>query len=1311
MSVLRGSKFKKTAIILFLAILAGAVLFLLRGPYISNLLKMAILSDLQAATGREVIARKIYINILPLFVEARGIKAFDENGIRVFAAESVKGYVRVSSILKRQIEVQRVVLKKPELWADRAQLGEILENIRKYRAKKKKKFIGVKVKAVTVKTGELSFYDEKHNAIVTARGVDAEMVLREEPEVSFTLLELAMAVRDWPVVKGRITGAATLKEDTVDFQRLAITSHGSNMEGTGVYLKAGRGSFSVSLNLLVDSIKKIFGLKRTGQGSIHASGSVKVFKEIKDTALDLKVKGDFYLETLMELLRAKTEQTLDGLVSFDGRLKGKIADLTGSADARLKDGALFGIKVDDLGCSVAYKDGVLSFKDGRGKLYGGSAQAEASIMIPGVKPYSLSVSFSGMDSPSALELIKLSKLNIPYGKVKGQLQSSGNKFAPEGWVVYRAVKASDSPLGRVKEIKGDFKMRGEILTLSGFEARTDVSRTYFDGSLNLSLSSLNLDGRLMTVDVNDLLSPYFKRVRGSGESNWRLTGTFDDPFIEGGVRLSNISLDDYIVGDVAGEISYRKEILRIKTARAVKGQTAHEVEGTVEFPDALEILDLGNPRYNLTASLRRADLNGLLKVFGLDTPVEGSVDSRLNITGDGVYSGSASAYDVRAYGVSAVSAAFEFSYDYRDFVVKNAAVVKGDSSLGLDGSVSIDGDFYFKASSERLLLGDVIPESMPVNYMISLDAEGKGTFKNPDVRVAARLSDGEFKGKDIGDGILKVALKDRDVVFEAKVFDERAAVKGRAYLDGELPWSAELDIGQGRYDFLIGAFLKEVPEDLMFDIQGSAYLSGNKNHLRASANLDRMHVTLFGQGFSNYEGIEISIDDKKLYLSKVMMKSGDASLTLGGALEFNAFYDIIIEGSSSLSPLKGFLRKIDVLKGEADFVFALQGKWDNPTINGGINVSNTSFGIRGIPQSFTSINGYLYVDDNRVVVQRLGAKFGGGDVEVAGIVQIEGFDIQRVYLDTLINDVTVVSKDYIVNFGGNVLFRGTPDLRYLTGEMRINRAKYRKRLEWKSWLLKAKQPEVLKSELGWADRIGLNVRVYGAEDIIVDNNIARAPLEIDMTLRGTIGSPQLFGRIESREGKVYFRNTEFRILNATVDYADFQGSGPFIEILAATSVKGYHIWLSLEGKMQQFNLGLVSDPPLDEVEILALLAVGEFGERLKGIESGIGAAAATSFLTGKLQDVMEERLRDITGLSRVQIIPYVSKSTGTITSRVTVSKTLMGDKLFITYSTAVGTAEDEIKVEYLLVKNISLVGIRDERGSIGGDIKFRFQFK
>src|SRR5208283_4227506 len=178
---------------------------------------------------------------------------------------------------------------------------------------------------------------------------------------------------------------------------------------------------------------------------------------------------------------------------------------------------------------------------------------------------------------------------------------------------------------------------------------------------------------------------------------------------------------------------------------------------------------------------------------------------------------------------------------------------------------------------------------------------------------------------------------------------------------------------------------------------------------------------------------------------------------------------------------------------------------------------------------------------------------------------------------------------------------------------------------------------------------------------------AKASVKIDILLRGTVGQPAVLGTLEARDGRVYFRNNEFKILQTTVDFSNPDKIMPYFTIVAQTKVKNYNITLSLNGYVNQFTLSLSSDPFLAETDIFSLLTVGQIGKNLRGLEGGIGAGEATSFLTGKMQDVFEERFRTITGLDRLSIEPSVnlksdvittntvSKSTGTVSPRVTVS--------------------------------------------------------
>jgi translocation and assembly module TamB len=1302
---------KNTVVISVILIITALAFLLLRGPYTSNVLKMAVLSRFQEATGLQAIVKKIHINLLPPFIEAGDVKVFDVEGTRIYEAERIKAYIGIQSILRRQVDVKRIVMVRPRLWAERAQAEEILNTVKKH-SEKRESLVRFSVNAVVVKDGEMSFHDEENEAIVTASGTEAEILLRDKPRIVFNMKEIAATVGGWPDMKGSIGGTADISENAVEFRDMNIRFLGSDVRWSGNYSMGNKGDFVLGADLLINSIKDIMNLKNPGEGNIRVDGTLKLLGDFKNPFIDFKLKGSVFLETLMEFITGRPKAKVGGLANFDGKLTGHISDLEGAGSVWMKKGRFYGVDIDDAKCKVGYKDGLLSFKQGETGIYGGEGKVEVAIAIPQVRPYMVKVSFKDADITKTLGLIGLSKLKLSPGKVSGELYSSGMSFNPEGWAIYNAGKRTENAIGRIQKITGNYKKTGSWIALSSFDVSTGTSHMKFDGGLDLLDRTLDFYGSVNTDDVNDLILPYYKRIKGRGKFRGTVKGTIEDPLIEGNLRMSNAYLDEYVIGDVEGDVSYRKNLFVIKRARGESGQSIVEANGSIEFPTARKLLDLIDAHYNVDIALDGADLKGILKVFRVGVPIGGNFDSTLTIRGEGLYpsyAGPVSVSDAVVYGRQVSNAEFDFRYDSHGVAIRNAVLARGDSELLLDGQIMNDERFDFKASSGGLLISDLVVMDMPVNYRTAIKVEGSGTLKNPNIKSRLTLIEGEFKTSPIGGGIVEASLEGRKLSVHAKVIDDTVEIKGGVLLEGDMPWSAEMKLKRGRYDFLIGHYLKSRPDDLLFSVGGRAELKGTRKSLNALAILSSVNLNMFGRGFVNDSEIEVSLENKKLIFSKFSMKSGDASFKMKGSVELEKYYDIDIEGSSSLALLGVFFEGFESMRGTSDFILGIQGDWEDPTITGGLSLSDGTIAFQNIPQQISSINGYVYIDDNRAVIQELGAEIGGGYIELTGFVYLDGLRPEKIYLDTLINDVSVtLARGFSMNVGGNLLFRGAEKGQDITGELRVNRAKYLRRLEWKSWLLETGRKAAARAKADWEDNLKLNIKVVGTENIILDNNIASAPLSVDMIVRGTIDSPLLFGRIEASEGKVYFRNSEFRIMRMTADYADTKYSDPYMDMMAETSIKGYHIWLNLTGNIDQFDLRLSSDPSLDEVEILSLLTLGEFGENIAGLEGGIGAAEATYFMTGKLQDVFEERFTEITGFDRFQVDPYVSRSTGTVTPRVMVSKKLMGEKLFVTYATT--GSEQELKMEYILGKNISLLGGQDERGSIGGDIKFRFQF-
>jgi autotransporter translocation and assembly factor TamB len=1327
-------KVRRILYLLIFTVIISLIMFISRGPYISNGLKRIILPELEDAFGHKVVVQNIYINLFPLFIEAKDMQVVDDNGSKIVFAKRVKGYIDLSGFLRRNISIQRLVIKEPDISTNGEQLNKMINSFKTYLEKERRTVFKVKVKVIEVVHGIVSLRENDLKNAVDVNGLSGEIVLKKDPRLKMSIKKFGIRKEGMPELKGNIDALFVFKKDAVEIKSLEVGVRDPGFEGKRFY-PGGKGTLKTKIEPAVDSLKRIFNLGQKGEGNISAKGEIRLggiqhsafsAQQLKDVFVDLKLNGDFYIQTLMKILEVK--EKIEGLVDFQGKIKGPVSNITGEAKARLRNGNLFDVAVNSLSCKVLYSNGVMKFENGDALLYNGKAQAYASLNLPHAEFFTLNVKFNSVDSGAALKLIGWEP-KIPAGKVDGDLATSGSTFNPDGRFIYTApekdqgiktgkYQETDNFLSRIKDIKGTYSLRGDILSLSDIKISTSLSNLNANGTVDIAHKSLNLKTGLHTDDISDFTLPYYKGVKGHGDFSGGITGSFDNPRISGQANISKLSVEGYTVEDVTSSFSYEKNLLDVHESVFRSPGEEHIIKGKISFPEAKELFDLSIPVYSLRASLKNADFGPALKIFYKDIPAKGRLDADVKIGGKDKYidiSGNASIEKASLYNIPFDSVSTAFSYTNNELLLKKTTIMKGKSVLTAEGTISRDKRFSYRASSKRILIKDLGLDRMPDDAALSVRSEGHGTFENPSVTLNVTASGGTFKGRTIGSGTMDITIKNRDISLNAALFNEKMILKGNGHLDDKLPWSAELNILPGRYDSIAGSVLKEVPEDLQLNLEGRVKMKGDRKNIAASADISHLTLSLFGQTFSNASPINFSVNNRKLSLTTFTIKSGAASFRLQGGLEFGKEYDISFDGSSSLSPLEALSKRIGYLSGDADFVFSVKGNWEKPEINGRMNVSNASFGFKDYPTYISSIKGSLYTDGDKIVVQKLSGKIGGGNVNISGIVYLKAFLVERFYLEAnLENITTTVSKDFSVDFGGNLLYRGTPEAQNITGDIKINRAIYRQMVEWRSWLLAAKAIEKPRAELSVFERTDLNIRISGSENISIDNNVARAPVRIsgDMILKGTIANPILFGRLESTEGYAYFRNNEFTIKYASVDFTDPNRIKPIISLTAETTVQNYTIRINLEGEMDHFTLSLSSDPHLEEADILSLLTAGQLGKQTKGLEAGIGAGAATSFLTGKVQDVLEERLRSITGLERFQVEPYVSSTTGTVGTRVAVSKRLIGDKLFVTYANPIGSTEAQvIKIEYLVGKNISLIGNRDERGSLGGDVRFRFEFK
>jgi len=1199
---------------------------------------------------------------------------------------------------------------------------------------------------------------------ISLQGIFLNYRLREAMEFKGSIKEIKLSNLSGEI---GLTTSFSIHPEKIFLEELSIAGS-RGFKDTGIKLSGNISTKTPSfLNAIVkismEDMVKLFSLRSApwDNGRLGAKGKIKIpgINSITDmrnffeeTEVNLKGEGDFYLENLMELL--KVSERLSGRLKTGFSLEGRLMEPALKGTGHLFNGDLFGIEIKELHTEVQYKEHRLIFSNGKAGLYNGKAEAEAEIPLP-VHTFRLYIKAQDIDIKPVLGLLHLD-LPLPDGKIEGELSHSGRVFSPAGWFVYKAKgrlqalsdrKLERNPEAYHLEVRGDYMFDGEnevivFHSLSGgvsnSPAEPYIISIVAKGSYSLNDKYINgkylLHLRPGGENNSPLALPFEYLKFEKGELTGDIKGILSNLLITANLQLKDLSINGYTFNSVKGKVSYSPFLFHIESINGISQQDNGEfmLSGDIKFQSSERLFDISSPVFNLKTVFK--DIKPL-RFFSKNSlkpsPISNGVSNSRDLTLDGevFFTGNRHTQDIvlrlgkegtKIEGEINLTDWKNYSYNiYSQFslqeVLKNWQGTTTSSFLS-----SLKGLFLFRTkgagrSEELSGFAELSTD------MLSINGRPAGS-----VKVSSVIQQRSFKnGMEITsagsffDGL--VILKGRLQLFlfggERNSFGGESNTSQLTKESNEPYYSFEIEFKDDDYGKLLQALIKEPPEDLALGLRGKFLINGQGNVISGEAFFDKFLISGYGHQLKNNGPVQIDIARNVLTVKNFNMINEAGTLTCSGKVLIGKWYDLELKGRSYLWPFKRFSRSIKTIKGKVDFELAINGKWDSPGVSGFLTLKEGTIGVEDIPYHVTEVESVIRFKENRIDVESLTGKVAGGNVMAKGIAYLRGYRLGRFNMEVNLQNINAtITEGFSANLSANLYLKGDRYLNLISGEARLKRAFYRRFIEWRSWMLRFKK-EPPQPELNIPSYLNarLNIRITGplpepSSLILVDNNIANAELKIDLLLKGTLQKPIIIGRVETIKGVVYFRNNELKLIKASADFTDTERIDPYLRIRAETLSRGYRINLLIEGTLRRFNLSLSSEPPLDEVDIISLLAIGETGTALKGYGGGIGAAEATSFITGELQETLEQRARHYTGIDRVQISPYVSK-TGEVGPRITVGKKL-GERVSILYSSAVGSKEsDVIKVEYELSRSVFLVGEKDERGSIGGDIRFRFQFR
>jgi translocation and assembly module TamB len=242
----------------------------------------------------------------------------------------------------------------------------------------------------------------------------------------------------------------------------------------------------------------------------------------------------------------------------------------------------------------------------------------------------------------------------------------------------------------------------------------------------------------------------------------------------------------------------------------------------------------------------------------------------------------------------------------------------------------------------------------------------------------------------------------------------------------------------------------------------------------------------------------------------------------------------------------------------------------------------------------------------------------------------------------------------------------------------------------------------------------VDLAVRGSDDVRVENNVAELDLAADLRVRGYLPDPTLWGRVDVLDGAVRILGRDYETMESTVEFLGETQPVPQLDLHARTQTRDYTVNVDVTGPLDNYQVGLTSVPYLTHTDIAALLTMGMTSQEMEGSGNAAGVGSASILSEGFQEEFTA--VGEVFGVDLFHIDPSYSPATQTTVPRVTLGKAIT-EQLSARYSVAVGAdTQQNVELQYTLNPRVSLLGTwidRDnqERGSLGGEVRFRFPFR
>jgi len=1247
--------------------------------------------------GRAITIETLELDLLPPSVVAGGVAVAGEPGEEPFASASrVEVVADLRSLLRREPRLRTVIVDAPRVRIERRDDGS--HNVPIPRRRGGGGGRRVTLDRLLVRGGVVWVEDRGVPLDLAARDLDAQWTAGRGDDFelvgSVSSRETTVEVAGLEPYEGSIRGRVRLGARGLEILESRLRGESLEALVSGTISWADRSS--AELRLVVDGAGGILprlGLTDAVQGAAHFEGALTW------RAASWLLAG--HVESRRLTLLGRTLSDLTAALRADPaavRLEG--------AEAGYRGGALSAdVTVTPLGADRS----ILV----RGRLEGGRIE--------------------GILADQGLELEGLA------GTVDGSFEYRFDDAAPldgTGWADL-VVQAAGPEGGGGLPVRGRAPLLIEagLLSSRAIHLETPAAEAELSGSYDLASGKGSFDLRSQVTDPQRLLAVLvpeeagvpstWRPVAGTGEVTGSLSLTPGHQRARLALDLSDVRAAGYSADRLQGQLTLSGagvEGMRLELSRP---EAALVVQGRVPFGDAGAAGALSVQVE--AASWPWQDVSAWLP---WELPVEGEVSGSIALGGDvEALDGFVAAHVAEASvaGVAVDGLTVDLGLIGGRVEVNEIRVGAPAGEIVLTGSLGEEADLRLQGAALSLTAE---PFSTLTSGSLAgeLDVEARltGSLDRPAVvasLVGRELALGERTLGAAGSGRLDLEWRSGEARLDGTLLG-LVEISGGGTADTER-FDLSLDLSSERIEDLIHLASGTFYPDLGGHVSGELTASGTwaGGDLQASLTGEALELSWADRDLRLLEPYRITLADGGVRVESLFLgdEAGDSELFLFGALPLTEGepFDLRVQVALSSAWAEPLLPGWTLGPGRFEGLGAIRGTADDPRVSGQGEVTQSSLLIPGVPGSLQEIAGYVLFDPGRIVLDSFRAEFAGGALRAEGAVALPGGETDGVQyqLQASAEGVTVrFPEGFLLRGGAEVGVASTAEGRRISGVVELDRAFYLEDVPigFSQLLQRVFQRERL--QVRETDELlattELNILVRGPDALSVRNNVADLDGDIDLAVRGTAARPVVFGSVEVEEGgSLVYSGNEYIVQRAVLTFANPFRIEPIIDLVATTELREYDVTLTLAGTLDQLSATVVSDPPLADLDVLALLTSGgDLPETGEPSSSSDEQGSAAGLLYGQAASAVAKRFNRLFGLDKFRIDPLTEASGGLESARVTVGERLSND-LFATYSYDPSRTDIQIlELEWQMSRVATIIATQNGDGTYALDVRWQKSF-